>query len=398
MALDVQTLFLLALYVEAILGLLLLLAWIQNTENSGLAWWGLSDLMRSFSVGLYGMYGSIPDLISIDFAGALLFTTFGLTWTGARVFNGRQPRPGSLFVGAILWMIAAQFADFREAPELRWFLSASIIAGFSWASAYEVWRGRDEGLVSIWPVIMLLFGHGALFLLRSPVGIKSADAADGVLSSAWLTVLSAESLLFSIAIAFVLLAIGKERAETNHRKAALTDPLTGLPNRRSFFRAAEDLRRAQVRRGRPIALLAMDLDRFKSINDEFGHATGDRVLRLFAQVAQSQLGSADLIGRLGGEEFVVLLADAVRHNAYEVAEQLRSRFASAAVLEEQALAATVSIGVAIMQQSTDTIDVLLREADKGLYRAKALGRNRVELAETNIVEQVDREQFSRIAA
>ena len=92
MNLDVNTLFLVTIYVEAILGLLLLFVWAQNTAIHAVAWWGFAHLLRAASVTLFGLYGSVSDLISIDLANALLFTAFGLTWTGARIFDHRSPR------------------------------------------------------------------------------------------------------------------------------------------------------------------------------------------------------------------------------------------------------------------------------------------------------------------
>jgi diguanylate cyclase (GGDEF)-like protein len=382
MLLDVNTLFLLTMYVEAILGLLLLLAWVQNLSTRAVAWWGGAHLMRSLSIALYGLHGTLPNLISIDLAGALLFISYGVTWTGARVFDGRAPLPGSLFAGAVIWMVACQFPAFGDSPELRTLLSASIIAGFSWATAYEFWRARGERLVSRWPAIILLFGHGALFLLRNPLSAFLPQMPqETALTSAWLTVLSPEALLFTISIAFVLLAMAKERAELRHKTDALIDPLTGLANRRAFLQDAEQVTRRQVTYGRPVAVFLIDLDHFKSVNDRFGHATGDGVLRLFAEVSAANLRSSDLVGRLGGEEFAVLLADASRDNAFLVAERIRAAFERAAmVLAERTVSSTISIGVAIIQDPEQDLSTLLAQADQALYRAKARGRNRVELA------------------
>ncbi|HEY0438623.1 MAG TPA: GGDEF domain-containing protein [Xanthobacteraceae bacterium] len=382
MSLDVNTLFFLTMYVEAILGLLLLLVWVQNPSTRAVAWWGSAHLMRSLSVALYGMYGSAPDLITIDFAGALLFTSFGVTWNGARLFDGRALRPGSLLLGATVWMLAAQFPGFAGDGDLRTLLSAGIIASFSWATAYEFWRGRAESLVSRWPAILLLFGHGSLFLLRTPLSaLIGPRSAEGPLNSAWLTVLSAEALLFSIATAFVLLAMAKERTEFRHKTAAMLDPLTGLANRRCFMQEAEKIARRQVAAVRPVAVFLIDCDHFKSVNDRFGHAVGDKVLKLFAQVCGANLRSNDLVGRLGGEEFAVLLADAARDNAFVVAERIRSGFATAALLvDDRPVAATISVGVAIMADPDQDLAALLAQADQALYRAKARGRNRVQLA------------------
>src|SRR5215218_1574985 len=211
MKLDVNTLFMVTIYVEAILGLLLLFAWIQNSGIYGVAWWGFSDLMRAMSVVLFGLHGSIPSVISIDLANAFLFTSYGMIWTGARLFDGRQPLPFGLIAGAAVWLVLSNMPGTMEMNDLRVLVSSSIVATYTWLTAYEFWRGRGEPLVSRWPAIFILFAHGALFLLRSPlVGMMSLPNDNHMFASAWLNVLSAESLLFPISIAFILLAMSKE--------------------------------------------------------------------------------------------------------------------------------------------------------------------------------------------
>jgi diguanylate cyclase (GGDEF)-like protein len=382
MAFEINTLFLLTIDVEAILGLLLLLVWVQNTRVSAVAWWAAAHLMTAASVMLYGLYGSVPDLISIDLSNVMLFSSFGVTWSGARVFNGRKALPGSLIAGAVTWLFAAQWPGFEIGAEMRGQLSSMIIASYTWLTAYEFWRGRDEPLVSRWPAIALFVTHGAMFLLRTPINSLLHDReADQFLASAWLNVLSFEAFLMTIATAFILLAMSKERTELRHKTAAMIDPLTGLLNRRAFLQDAEALLQRQIERDRPIGVLLIDLDHFKSINDRFGHAVGDRVLQTFAKTAQANLRQNDLLGRLGGEEFTVVLADASFDNAYLVADRLRNAFAvAAAVVDNQALHATASIGVSVIVDPVQDLARLITLADQALYLAKARGRNRVEVA------------------
>jgi diguanylate cyclase (GGDEF)-like protein len=382
MAFEVNSHFLLTIDVEAILGLLLLLVWIQNTRVHAVIWWAAADLMRAASVMMYGLYGAAPDLISIDLANVILFSSFGVTWNGARVFSGRPALPGSLIAGAVLWLLAAQWPGFEAGSEVRSQLSSIIIAGCVWLTAYEFWRGRKEPLVSRWPAILLFITHGAMFLLRTPLNSLLHDnETDTVVSSAWLSVLSLEAFLMTIATAFILLAMSKERTELRHKTAAMIDPLTGLLNRRAFLADAEALLRRQIARDRPIGVLLIDLDHFKSINDRFGHAVGDKVLQVFAQTTRASLRQTDLIGRLGGEEFTVVLADASRDNAFLVADRLRNAFAAdAGVLDGQTLHATASIGVAVIVDPEQDLAQLITLADQALYLAKARGRNRVEVA------------------
>src|SRR5712691_7200046 len=128
MPLDVKTLFLLTIDVEAMLGLLLLFAWVQNTSVAALAWWGCAHLLRTLSIALYGMFGSVPELISLDLANALLFASYAVAWSGARVFDGRRPRPGLLITGATIWVLACQIPQFAEASEVRALLGSAIVA------------------------------------------------------------------------------------------------------------------------------------------------------------------------------------------------------------------------------------------------------------------------------
>jgi diguanylate cyclase (GGDEF)-like protein len=378
MPLDVKTLFLLTVDVEAMLGLLLLFVWVQNTSIKAIAWWGSAHLLRTLSIALYGMFGSAPELISLDLSNALLFTSYAVAWSGARVFDGRDARPAWLIAGATVWVLASQIPQFAQAVEIRALLSNMIVTAFLWLTAFEFWRGRNERLLSRWPAIFILFSHGAIFLLRSPINVLLGPSSDPALASAWMSVISTEEVLATISIAFILLAMAKERTELHHKTAAMVDPLTGLANRRAFLDSAAQLTQAQTARDVPVAVFMIDLDRFKSVNDRFGHSIGDEVLRIFAESAQVNLRSTDIVARLGGEEFAVLLADACRDNAFKVAERIRSTFAAlAATVAGHAVNATASIGVAIIQDPVQDIQALLAQADQALYRAKARGRNRV---------------------
>lgn len=397
MNLDVNTLFLVTIYVEAILGLLLLFAWVQNTAIYAVAWWGFADLLRAASVMLFGMYGSVSDLVSIDLANAILFTAFAVTWTGARVFDHRKPRPILLFAGAVLWLVLCRIPAVANSWDLRLLMSSGIITTYTWATAYEFWRGRSEPLVSRWPAIFMFFAHGALYLLRTPFGAMLVPTTSVVFESVWLTVLSFEALLFTIAVAFILLAMAKERTEHRHKTASLIDPLTGIANRRAFLQDSEVQLKRQATEPRPMAVMLLDLDNFKTINDRFGHAMGDRVLQVFAEVGSSCMRRYDIFGRLGGEEFAALLVDASRDRALAVAEQIRSSFVEATgEVDGKAVVATVSIGVVISYDAVLDLSALLAQADHALYRAKDNGRNRIEIASIELI--LDRVKRAAAAA
>jgi diguanylate cyclase (GGDEF)-like protein len=180
------------------------------------------------------------------------------------------------------------------------------------------------------------------------VALLPAARSNDVNGSVWLTVLSFEALLFTISIAFILLAMAKERTELRHRIAALVDPLTGIANRRAFLEEAERIDKRHRVRPRPSAVLLIDLDHFKSINDRFGHALGDRVLEIFTEAARQSVLVSDLIGRMGGVEFAAVLYDTTSEKAVAVAQRIRESVAKAAQdIDGRPVCATVSIGVVL---------------------------------------------------
>jgi diguanylate cyclase (GGDEF)-like protein len=384
--LDVNTLFMVTMHVEIMLGLLLFFAWAQNFSKTALAWWGSSHLMRACSIMLFGMHGSIPEWASIDLANAVLFGSFALTWSGARVFDRRTAEPVWCAVGVIIWLLACRLPQFSASIELRALVGSFIVTSYTWLAAYEFWRGRDEALVSRWPAIFMLFAHGALFLLRTPLGAMFHISPASVFSqSAWLELLSVEALLFTISIAFILLAMAKERTEYRHRAAARTDELTGLLNRRGFLEQSASSNRWAMDL-RSTAVMLIDLDNFKSINDRFGHAVGDRALQMFAETAVASIPSAGLVGRWGGDEFAVVLYDTAREEAKAAAERMQATFQRLAEeISGHQVNATLSIGMVFSAAGPLDLPALLVQADEALYLAKELGRNRIEVASPETV-------------
>ncbi len=171
----------------------------------------------------------------------------------------------------------------------------------------------------------------------------------------------------------------RRKLEEELRRFAITDGLTGGFNRRHFLYLAERDARRCLRNGHAISLLLMDLDRFKSINDTFGHAAGDDVLVAFAALCRSRLRDLDIFGRIGGEEFAVVLPEVDMHQALEIAARLRTACAASEVVHrDRRLAITVSVGVAPVLETDDPVEDAMSRADRALYRAKSRGRNRVE--------------------
>ncbi|MBC7583174.1 MAG: GGDEF domain-containing protein, partial [Tardiphaga sp.] len=171
------------------------------------------------------------------------------------------------------------------------------------------------------------------------------------------------------------LTIHQMRIANRHRSEAMRDPLTGLRNRRGLFDDYPDYAASDA------TVVVMDLDHFKAINDRFGHAAGDLVLREFADIILSNIRLSDIAGRIGGEEFCILLSNATPAAATAMAERIRSRLEARTFMTSAgAIRATVSAGIAVRSRELESLQALLDRADVALYQAKEAGRNRVHIS------------------
>jgi diguanylate cyclase (GGDEF)-like protein len=261
-----------------------------------------------------------------------------------------------------------------------------ITATYALLSAWELCHPRDKGLISRWPTFGLAVGHAGFLLGRIPL---ASSLTFPLVMVGWqgtiISVFAFEALFVTFCLAFLRVNMSKERAELEQRRAALTDSLTGIPNRRAFFDVGQPLLERLLDDRRPAALLLFDLDRFKEVNDTAGHQTGDRVLKAFADLVATSIRPGDLFGRLGGEEFAGLLVNVSMAEALQAAERLRQAFE---VMRVPGLDVkpTVSVGVAMTTEAGRDLTALLATADRALYRAKADGRNRVARAPLVLVE------------
>lgn len=169
--------------------------------------------------------------------------------------------------------------------------------------------------------------------------------------------------------------LSQANAELQHQ--ARSDPLTGLFNRRGFEFQLEFALALARRSGRPLSVLVIDVDHFKRINDRHGHDAGDQVLRTLASVFRQRLRESDVLARMGGEEFLVLLPDTTADAAMAIAEALRQLLATTPMAHAEPI--TASMGVATLRGAMDTAAAMLRRGDEALYAAKGAGRNNVQL-------------------
>jgi diguanylate cyclase (GGDEF)-like protein len=180
-----------------------------------------------------------------------------------------------------------------------------------------------------------------------------------------------------------------QAALTREKQLAQTDALTGISNRRHLYELAEHEFNLAMRYEKPLSAIMVDIDHFKKVNDTFGHMVGDQLLQLVTQAACAELRSSDLIGRYGGEEFVLILPMTNAQQAHSLAERIRLRVEALRQATTKGDASvTLSIGIVEIvhgAQTAQSIEDLIRHADQAMYAAKQAGRNRTEIGQPKTV-------------
>jgi diguanylate cyclase (GGDEF)-like protein len=381
MLLDMPTISAVAIAVTAALGVVLLLSWWRERTSALTGWWGLAQLIMAVGIVIAAVASFRNDMTLVTYGQATIVLSGALMWMSVREFEGHQFRTLWIVAWPIAFLIVA-LSGFLGSFDGQLILTCTMLAILRYATAAELARDGAERLASRWPAIILLAAVGTGYVAWLPLTLTMPiQEASLIFSSKWFPTVVLIALLGRIALAFVVMAMVKEREELKQRRDALTDPLTGLPNRRALFEEAEKLgQHSRYLKGDPISVLVFDLDRFKRINDTFGHRLGDRVLQLFANTLADKLESGSIVGRLGGEEFAAILPGANLETAAHTAEAVRATFAtSAEVIDGVPVAGTVSVGAACHDDIDCDLHALFHLADGALYAAKSAGRNRVEL-------------------
>lgn len=378
-ALDVRT----VIFIASIMSLMMAVALYFMKRNyppsiKGLAEWALAPAVVFVAAVLYSARGLIPDSLSMVLANLLLFSGTVLLYFGSQRFFGVQPSIrlwGGLLLAALLPL--TWFALIEPHHGARVGIIAGFTALLSFVHARLILRSGPR-VFSTYFAGLALLAQAIAQALRFTESFQ-LPAADAIFDNAspgqqtYVSIYAFTSLTATIGM--VLMATDRLRRELEH--LATHDSLTGALNRRALIEACA-LELARCRRNyRVMALLAMDLDHFKSINDTHGHQTGDRVLVDFAGRVGHVLRQPDRFGRFGGEEFVVLLPETSLAEARVVAERIRVEVESGG---KGLPACTVSIGVAVSGPDDLEVDAIVARADAAMYRAKDAGRNRVEVA------------------
>jgi diguanylate cyclase (GGDEF)-like protein len=293
--------------------------------------------------------------------------------------------------GLVVLLHAAVFG-YRRLRELRpaaatWYrddgpaLLGSLSANAVLAAAAPAWSGVGVGRAAAGALTVLVavvtygvVSQGARHLLGARGHVDHLDMLPALCVGGLVGYAALHNPLLSVLALPPMLSLHCSAGRRELEAAATRDAKTGLLNAATWERlAAAELPRAR-RAGRPVAVLLIDIDRFKRVNDRFGHLAGDVALREVGRVLADGVREADAVGRFGGEEFVVLLPGVDRRAALQVAERVRTRVSDVRVAGEPL---SVSIGLACTPHDGNGVAELLHAADAALYRAKDLGRNRV---------------------
>jgi diguanylate cyclase (GGDEF)-like protein len=363
-------------------GLILLMNWLHDRSARAAFLWAAANCALGVGVIGLALHAVLPAFASNVATPLILNAAAALAWFAARIFNRGSIKAYPLVAAAGALIAPAIFAAANADEHFVAALGATIAGCFYAAAAIEFWLARGEGLRGRWSMILLL-SLEAVALYLAAVDFYSSTLSPPTLSIGWFGIIHFVGLVYAVGSAVLPVMMLRERSEARHKAIALVDSLTGLANRRAFMERAQRLFERNASDDAPISLLAFDLDRFKRVNDAFGHPTGDDVLRIFADVLSKALRPADIAARIGGEEFAAALPDCGVEAALAIARRICNAFQNdARFVNGQRVVATVSVGVAVAATPGSSLADSLANADRALYQAKDLGRNRVVLAQT----------------
>lgn len=378
---DVRTLFLAQTCALLASAAMLWIARGEADRRNGLRLWMLAVAGQGLAYALLSNAGRLPSLLSAGLGNALGAVSVALFHAAIRQFLGHAMQRTGLVLMALMVLTVTAVALTAAAD----YAQSTIFNGFAYGlvqllNAWLLWRSPAPTLRGVQRVVAGFYLlMGLLLPLRAAALLLQQGQGRDYLNvpADWQAPLFLFGFLFIIVTTLGFLQMCKMQAEAEVRQQALSDRLTGLPNRRALDEAIAAALALAQHNQQPFALLMLDIDHFKSINDGFGHHAGDAALAAFAAGLRASLAADEQAFRWGGEEFCVLLpAPGSQASALQRAQLLHRQIAQPAQGGLPALRA--SLGLALWQQD-ESAESLLGRADRALYRAKSLGRDRVEL-------------------
>ncbi|TAL99816.1 MAG: GGDEF domain-containing protein [Paraburkholderia sp.] len=333
--------------------------------------------------GVARFRGELPGVAGAALSNLVILGGYLLVLRGIAMFNGRRYLAAS--IGLLVLMGVAWAAGGARRQVVMWlYASAAPIALVSAMTARELMRSDGVPAVQARRVaVAVVVIHASFYAARAFILPWLVPRFGSNLLAIASNVTMYEGVLYSVILPMTLLRLTREEVHGELMQESRTDYLTRLGNRKLFFEEGERIFCDCAQDRRPLALLAFDLDRFKSINDRHGHKSGDEVLRSFADTLRFVTGADAILARTGGEEFAALLPDCDSVRAKKTGETVAHRFAAMSHdADGDCVRATVSVGLAESNHATACLADLLSVADRALYRAKSLGGNRLEQAPT----------------
>jgi diguanylate cyclase (GGDEF)-like protein len=355
-------------------------AWYFNRRFKGIWEWFIAFACGSANVLIFILKPISSELISDLILNTLLISTGYFAFLGSRRYMGiaKEPYKAQLFLIAAIILASAYFREGNSG--ISFVLSSLAAGGFCIAAGLALWKGAFTIHPMRHALSIGILIHGAFMALRPLLFTAPAEAfIDTYLSMNGFVLILFEQIIFSPTLGLsVILLINEENAR-QLRIQAEYDSLTCLRNRGSFFARLRKAISLSTRLRTPLSILSIDLDRFKSINDKYGHQAGDDVLRSFSRIAEQCIRDGDELGRIGGEEFCIFLMNTPTTQAVIIAERLRSMIEKSPIeIDGQTISYTASIGIASFNESS-SLESVIDKADRALYLAKRNGRNRIEI-------------------
>jgi diguanylate cyclase (GGDEF)-like protein len=350
----------------------------SDNREKATAWWCASMWTATLACALLATRTIAPPWLSIGLGNGIATFAFGLAWAGFAAFAGRAPSRRFIVLGALVWAGCYYgFPVFRYDINLRIVLVSVIDCVYGILIVRSAWLGwKREHLPSFLATSIFFTLHSIAYAARIPLALMyPAVESEGLIQAPWFSIVAIEGYTLTIFCAFMFMSLIKERAERRYRLAAEVDSLTLVSTRRHFVERAHE---ALARKPDTAYLAILDLDFFKKINDTYGHMAGDRVLQAFSREVLARLGPNMHLGRLGGEEFGLLITDAEDAEVADALEALRAGVEALQIsFNGHVMRVTASIGVAGSDEAGFDFDHLTAGADNALYLAKQEGRNRV---------------------
>lgn len=394
MGFDPWTLWTIIVIVAGLVAGSLLLAWAASPGERSLAYWagGLAFFIIGILIGLDSAF--IPSVLAVLFGNGAILAGYVMFLAALRSYGGRA-FPWLIMIGVLaFWGGLCLLPSFPDMAEERLIILPLIAIGLLVLCIAELWRAPFPRQIGAWGLMIVITIMILVQLTRLALTPSFADGPRPVMLMTPLGIAFGLVALVSLFLASFLLVLAvRERSEAALRQAARRDELTGLPNRRDFHEQAALL----CRQAGMLTMMLIDLDHFKQVNDGFGHSVGDQVLTAFGRVLLAGAPAGSAAGRLGGEEFAVLLVGLDLTAARQEAARVQDAFSQAGNQlrpNGTPLNCTASIGLAHVAPrlavtgpaAERRLRNLLARADDVLYRAKGAGRNRIESIEISVAD------------